>query len=64
MYMPPVSNTPPQQKKPTDEGSGPIIGVIIVVILLAFGALYFWGQKLNRQSSRGAPLVESQITLD
>nr|QBM02320.1 hypothetical protein [uncultured archaeon] len=27
---------------------GPIIGIIIVVIVLIIGALYFWGEKLNK----------------
>lgn len=30
---------------------GPIIGIIIVVIVLIIGALYFWGQKLNNQTT-------------
>ena len=29
-------------------GNGPVIGIIIIVILLIFGALYFWGAQLNR----------------
>ncbi len=28
---------------------GPIIGIIIVVIVLIIGALYFWGEKLNKE---------------
>lgn len=26
---------------------GPIIGILIIVILLVFAALYFWAQKVN-----------------
>jgi len=26
---------------------GPVIGIVIVVIVLVLGALYFWGQKLS-----------------
>jgi len=32
-------------------GAGAWIGIIIIVILLGFGALYFWGAYLNRQNS-------------
>ena len=30
---------------------GPIIGIIIIVIILIFGGLYFWGQQLNEEVS-------------
>jgi len=29
---------------------GPVVGIIIIVIVLVIGALYFWGAQLNRQS--------------
>lgn len=32
------------------EPAGPLVGTIIVVLLLAFGALYFWGVQLNRRT--------------
>ncbi|MDP2648814.1 MAG: hypothetical protein Q8P19_02840 [bacterium] len=31
--------------------AGPIIGVIIIVLLLVVGALYFWGSHLNSDNS-------------
>lgn len=50
----PVSvNTPPvPQKKPV----GPTVGAIIIVIMLIFGALYFWGASLNREAEQ-LPLI-------
>jgi hypothetical protein len=70
MYMPPTpgnqSSQPPVvqiNNQPRKEGAGPIIGAIIVVILLVFGALYFWGQKLNNDEQKNLPLVQGQITL-
>ncbi len=30
---------------------GPWIGALIIVILLAFGALYFWGAYLNKKNT-------------
>lgn len=33
-------------------GSGPIIGVIVIVIMLILGGLYFWGAQLNRESEQ------------
>ncbi len=47
-----------------EEGAGPVIGAIIIVILLVFGALYFWGQKLNKQPTSDTPLVKSQVLID
>lgn len=28
---------------------GPLIGSIIVIVILVIGAIYFWGDKLNKQ---------------
>lgn len=30
---------------------GPIVGIVIVVIVLIIGALYFWGAKLNNDNT-------------
>ena len=38
-------------RAPRKSGVGPWIGIVIIVILLGFGALYFWGAYLNRQNS-------------
>ncbi len=32
-------------------GIGPWIGTFIIIVLLLFGGLYFWGAYLNRQNS-------------
>ena len=63
MYMPTAEPTA-TNTSPKDEGAGPIIGAIIIVILLVFGALYFWGQKLNKKPNPDAPLVQSQVSID
>lgn len=34
----------------TESKLGPIIGIVIVILVLVLGALYFWGEKLNRES--------------
>ena len=36
---------------------GPVVGIIIVVIVLVLGALYFWGQKLS--NGTGDALTET-----
>jgi uncharacterized protein HemX len=42
---------------------GPVAGIIIVVIILIIGALYFWGKKLNeKQPAAIDPLVEKLNT--
>jgi len=30
---------------------GAFVGVVIIILLLAFGALYFWGAYLNQQET-------------
>jgi len=59
--MPPSSPTPPLQKL-TDTGRmlaphkekssfGPTVGIVIILVLLGFGALYFWGASMNREQT-------------
>lgn len=38
-------------RTPKKTGIGPWIGTAIILILLGFGALYFWGAYLNRTNS-------------
>jgi len=54
-----TSQTPPvQPEKPTTRsGFGSIIGAIIIILLLAFGAFYFWGAKLNGTDTNPPPLI-------
>lgn len=37
---------PPGHKEPI----GPTVGIVIIVILMIVGALYFWGASMNRQN--------------
>jgi hypothetical protein len=38
---------PPHERS----GIGPTVGIIIIVVLVLFGALYFWGAYLNSKNS-------------
>jgi len=62
--MPPMQNTsanqPPieidtghmwPQEKPKQSPVGPIVGAIIIIALLVFGGLYFWGAHLNKEQN-------------
>ncbi|MBI4079725.1 hypothetical protein HY414_00665 [Candidatus Kaiserbacteria bacterium] len=60
--MPPATNMPnpsidtghmlPEHNRNARKGGvGAWIGALIVVILLGFGALYFWGAYLNKKNS-------------
>lgn len=50
--MPPVNQTPSstenQPQKQSHTPVGPTVGIVIIVLLLLVGALYFWGQQLNK----------------
>lgn len=37
-------------------GTGAIVGVIIIVVVLALGGLYFWGAQMNREPEQ-LPLI-------
>ena len=42
-------------------GTGPIIGVIVIVVMLVLGGLYFWGAQLNRESEQ-LPFIPGDAT--
>lgn len=42
-------------------GNGAIIGTVIIIVLLVFGALYFWGAQLNRTPGT-LPLIPGDAT--
>jgi len=58
---PTASNTtPPPASSPSPEksgGMGPMMGIGIIVILLIFGGLYFWGAQLNEQKQLDESLL-------
>ena len=52
---------PPAQKSSV----GPIAGIIIIIVLLVVGALYFWGAHLNAQndSENQLPLIPADNSI-
>lgn len=48
---------PEHTQKKQRGGSGPIVGIVIIVFLLSIGALYFWGAQLNGQEPQPLPLI-------
>jgi hypothetical protein len=49
----------PQKKK---GGMGATVGIVIIVILLIFGGLYFWGERLNQGEPQQLPLIPGDTT--
>ena len=47
--MNPASTSQMSQPRRESSSAGPVVGIIIVIVLLALGALYFWGASMNRQ---------------
>lgn len=60
ILMPPTPSldrsetTPPAPAMPERKksGMGATVGIVIIVILMLFGALYFWGAHLNAQKAQ------------
>jgi hypothetical protein len=52
----------PPEGRHSKGSAGPTIGIIIIVILLVFGALYFWGAKLNQKDAEPLPLIPGDST--
>ena len=64
--MPPASQKPQtdtdfQLPPGHKSGAGPVVGVIIIVIVLILGGLYFWGAQLNREEEP-LPLIPGDST--
>jgi len=46
-----------------DNSVGPMVGVIIIVLILVLGGLYFWGERLNAQrEARRAATPTTRMT--
>ena len=50
-------NTKQDELATEEEGVGPLVGIIIILVLLAFGAFYFWGARLNNPSRNPPPYI-------
>lgn len=47
--------------KPQGEGSGPIIAIIVIVIVLALGGLYYLVDEIERVRSQGGATATNTI---
>ncbi len=50
---------PPRKKE-----SGPLVGIVIILVILIFGAFYFWGARLNKAdgAANQAPYIPAGTT--
>lgn len=48
--MPPLQNPESTPRIKQQETMGPLVGIIVIVVMLGLGALYFWGKRLNQQA--------------
>lgn len=44
-----IPNTLQENTTTEKKTFGPLIGIIIIVVVLVIGGLYFWGSQLNKQ---------------
>ena len=71
--MPTGNENTPQESQPMGQGDGeptsaeggkkpmgPIVGVVIIVIVLIFGGLYFWGSQLSEEKEMTAEEIAAQ----
>ncbi len=57
----PAPVTEPAPQTTEKSGMGPLVGIIIVLALLLFGGLYFWGTHLNEKKGMEAlPLIPGE----
>lgn len=48
--MPQTPQTPSDKKT-----IGPLVGVVIIILVLVLGGLYYWGQKINTEDQTVSP---------
>ena len=58
-----TNNAIPENATTQGGGLGPVIGILIVVALIAFGGLYFWGTKMNN-TDNGQSLGDNGQIID
>ncbi len=46
------------ESEPKEMAFGPVIGILIIVALLVFGGLYFWGSYLQKDLGMDLPLTD------
>ncbi|MDO8481927.1 MAG: hypothetical protein Q7S75_02510 [bacterium] len=46
-----------QPVEPSSSSTGPFVGAIIIILLLALGAFYFWNYKLDTINNNPPPLI-------
>ncbi len=44
-------------------GIGPVVGIVIILLLLVFGGLYFWGASMNRKTEP-LPFIPGDTTTE
>ena len=63
--MNPENNNPMQPLQPVEEKAiGPAIGVIIIILVLILGGLYFWGERMNKNTVMQNPQIEETASPD
>jgi hypothetical protein len=63
--MNPENNIPMQPLQPVEEKTiGPAIGVIIIILVLVLGGLYFWGERMNKGREMPNPQLEEPAVTD
>ena len=55
-------NNNAEQVSPQKSGTGAIAGAVVIILLLALGAFYFWGTKLNLPDTNPPPVILSNET--
>ena len=61
------SENTPQTNEKRSKSIGSIIGLAIIIVILIFGGLYYWGAQINKQQTREqldnttAEMIENQL---
>lgn len=53
------SNTTPMMNAEAGSKVGPIIGVVIIILVLLLGVLYFWGQRVDQTTQENVEEIQA-----
>lgn len=57
--MEPNSFEQKQPNSPQDGSIGPAIGIVIIILVVVVGSLYFWSQRMNKNQNVAPVPVET-----
>ena len=47
----------------SEKSIGPAVGIIVIIVVIVLGGLYFWGQRIEKQKEISTPVTPTETTV-